>query len=745
MNRSSSLPDSLVERYGRSFKPANVKQDELSPLLKLRTSDLVVDKGHTLVASALESSGNKAGASVAVGFEYALSVGPSRDVTFHIDISGSENLRMSGEHGGGVLRATEVAAGSKDVQIAVVEVCDLAKPWSLHCRYSWTERETSSKELAPGITLVTTEMWTKGRSVTAIMYELKVGDTKGKRVAFHIDFTGSTNLELATGGLRARTVVEPYSSATVGFLQVINPANPWTLKVKCDWSDQAPTSQPVLGRPERRDLAPGLVLITTRCEVNNGDAFRYQLACSKNTVIDFTIDCSESSNMALDGKSSGSTSIQRSIVQPWDRAEVGTVCAIQPQKPWLLKVKLTWSERAPLPPTFVAESEDAAAAAVTSVTEKVANIEIDPNKSIGQANVLQIERSSGSPLGETTQSFNNGDAHSSVHVQPSSIELPTKTSASVISSSAATTAPASATVGTADGALPKPSRRAPGLKLDLDASNSNAGNHGEAVAVTSISEQDSSQKTIMSRRSSGVASGPKIPIMLQAPPPQVPANGQSEISDESKLDTKEISSKVFLTKYQIPGTPTRITYELHIERPCTITFFADFAGSYNLRLERSNDLTITTVAQPFQRTVVAELVVAESGKAWGLKAAYRFQEHDALLSPLSVHAAPSFSDQKLEPMTSPPPPGIIGGDKDGKGGSATDQLASFLIGIGLEEYLTAFRTEQVDWTLLLDMAKNEDSLRSTLKELGVDKLGNRERIITALRRFSTPQNPPTAI
>ena len=67
--------------------------------------------------------------------------------------------------------------------------------------------------------------------------------------------------------------------------------------------------------------------------------------------------------------------------------------------------------------------------------------------------------------------------------------------------------------------------------------------------------------------------------------------------------------------------------------------------------------------------------------------------------------------------------------------AALSKLAEFLKGIGLEEHVQAFESEQVDWDLLLVMAQDEDSLRSTLKELGVTRLGNRERIITSLRQY----------
>ena len=80
------------------------------------------------------------------------------------------------------------------------------------------------KEISQDLYLIRSE------TASSLTYELDCA--KYKRVAFTIDFSGSSNLELSTGGLTLTTTVSPYEKREVAYLIVPNPALPWTLKVK---------------------------------------------------------------------------------------------------------------------------------------------------------------------------------------------------------------------------------------------------------------------------------------------------------------------------------------------------------------------------------------------------------------------------------------------------------------------------------------------------------------------------------
>ena len=68
-----------------------------------------------------------------------------------------------------------------------------------------------SKEIAHNIFLLRDE------TQDAIVYSLD--NAKYKRIVFKMDFRGSENLRLATGGLQREVVVPPYSKVEVAYLQ----------------------------------------------------------------------------------------------------------------------------------------------------------------------------------------------------------------------------------------------------------------------------------------------------------------------------------------------------------------------------------------------------------------------------------------------------------------------------------------------------------------------------------------------
>mmetsp|Transcript_17287 Transcript_17287/g.31748 ORF Transcript_17287/g.31748 Transcript_17287/m.31748 type:complete len:441 (+) Transcript_17287:342-1664(+) len=296
------------------------------------------------------------------GFIYQVKTEPEREVSFHVDLIGSENLCLENE---GLLTKSLVPAGSDFVPVARVEVKDLESPWSLQCRYAWTEREKTVLEIDPDVFLEVTDLWSKGRAVTAIEYKLDV--KCNKRIDISLSFEGSTNLELATGGLLARAVVEPFSVASIAYLQVIEVSRPWRLTLKYDWSPEEP-QLPVMDHAGRQELAPGLSLLSTRTSSSAGEFFTYQVACSKNMIIHFTLDCTGSTNVRLENDEL----VQRTKIRPWDREDIGIVKVVDPSKPWSLRIKLSWSELAVKVPSFISESKDTLPNIVSHI-----NIELD--------------------------------------------------------------------------------------------------------------------------------------------------------------------------------------------------------------------------------------------------------------------------------------------------------------------------------------------------------------------------------
>jgi len=598
-----------------SFRANVVKDEDLSRVVKLRTSDLL-DRDEP------QDEGRGSKRAVA-GFQYDLSVGPERDVHFHLDIAGSQNVELM--QGTGTFKKTEVPAGSVAVCVARIMVIDRTKSWTLQCKYTWTEKEKQEKKVADGIFLETVDMWTKGRMVTSIDYRLR--NETSKRISFTLDFRGSENLELATGGLIKKVVAEPNSTTDVAYLQVIKATVPWTLKCKYEWCDEAP-ERPVLGVPERKELSPGITLITTRSESGGTDTFKYQLACSKNVIVDFRLDCSECDNMNLKDED---LLEKRTVVQPWDRVEVGTVSVINPTRPWSLRCKFHWSERSPKPP---------------SVTDQQGS-----------------PMSSGSAIGN----------ESGINFVDNKISL----DAADLGSAAAT------------GAASK---------------SENLKTRQSAKSLLGLEEADVS--------SFSKSSAAPVHFSLRAPPPP-PA--PDEQSDEGKVDCKEIGQKIFLTSTQIPGRPTIINYELEVRKSAKVVITIDFNGSSNLLLEESQDMRKTCAVMPFKKTEIAKLRVVDCspGATWALRCKYTFEEQDVTISESSSsRSLPVSGDEKSEHL----------------------DIDTFLKKLSLAEHIPLFKSEQIDFNLLVEMSSDELALRETLKELGVSKIGPREKIITELRK-----------
>ncbi|KAH9257086.1 hypothetical protein BASA81_004907 [Batrachochytrium salamandrivorans] len=119
-----------------------------------------------------------------------------------------------------------------------------------------------STELAEGIVLYTTDHFSRPSTssssgvrsasptptIASIEFELHV--LKNKLVIFEIDFTGSTNLRLASPAaasspLKRKTCVEPNNPTQVALVQIADPSKSWSLETKYTWLEENPgTVQP---------------------------------------------------------------------------------------------------------------------------------------------------------------------------------------------------------------------------------------------------------------------------------------------------------------------------------------------------------------------------------------------------------------------------------------------------------------------------------------------------------------------
>ena len=183
--------------------------------------DRALSPNVTLHCSRLEAASGIRGILV----EYSLSVTGGRQVVFDVDFQGSENVVLkcgsNNLKGPGSVKA-KVGDGESRKVIALLKVVDAQKSWTVDMKYTWTERQSISKEISRNIFLETVDVWNKGRTLMAIEYYLSV--KKDRRVTFDIDFSGSQNLELVSGGLKKREVVLPNDRLQVAHLQVIDPA-----------------------------------------------------------------------------------------------------------------------------------------------------------------------------------------------------------------------------------------------------------------------------------------------------------------------------------------------------------------------------------------------------------------------------------------------------------------------------------------------------------------------------------------
>ena len=189
---------------------------------------------------------------------------------------------------------------------------------------------STQKELAHNIFL-----W-RHETDNEIVYELD--NAKYKDIRFKMDFSGSQNLALTTGGNTILTKVSPYKRVVVGVLKVRNTRATSQLRVKYTWEEMDPCSPPS-GTPKKEELGPGIFLHTKR--TTDPDTFVYSISYKNyGSRLKFTINFSGSQNLYFD---SGSlTKTMR--VEAYETVLLGTLRPIVPSNSWSLKTKYTWSE-----------------------------------------------------------------------------------------------------------------------------------------------------------------------------------------------------------------------------------------------------------------------------------------------------------------------------------------------------------------------------------------------------------------
>lgn len=214
-----------------------------------------------------------------------------------------------------------------------------------------------STELAEGIVLYTTDHFSTPLSssgvrsasptptISSIEFELHV--LKNKLVIFEIDFTGSTNLRLASPStpsssqLKRKTCVEPNNPTQVALVQIADPSKSWSLETKYTWLEENPgTVQPGQSKQER--LADGLLLTTTR----TAEMFVFHLTVERSSPVRVTLDCSKSENleMVLGNNQPGVGNVTSVTLPAFSRS---LVCSLQVRDLALgykLKTKWSWSE-----------------------------------------------------------------------------------------------------------------------------------------------------------------------------------------------------------------------------------------------------------------------------------------------------------------------------------------------------------------------------------------------------------------
>mmetsp|Transcript_32357 Transcript_32357/g.39813 ORF Transcript_32357/g.39813 Transcript_32357/m.39813 type:complete len:373 (+) Transcript_32357:195-1313(+) len=275
-----------------------------------------------------------------------------RETDFNINFSGSENVILCFEQGkdervgeGQIGRIKPIRKtikpGTERLLIGLLEVVDDRNPWTVEAKYTWVEKRMVEKNLTQNMSMKIIDRLLQGRTLAAIEYLLVFRSPEPSKIVFDIDFSKSSNIELKSGGLKKRTLIDSdnVEHIQIAYLQVLDLQKPWDLKCSYEWREEV--SKPHGSFADESVLSPNVVLITSRVEEANVDAFRYEIVSSKNNDIDFLFDCSQCENMRLMSTCDLCTGVS---VKAWEHKYVDTIMVVDPKKSWKLKPKFSWNE-----------------------------------------------------------------------------------------------------------------------------------------------------------------------------------------------------------------------------------------------------------------------------------------------------------------------------------------------------------------------------------------------------------------
>jgi hypothetical protein len=202
------------------------------------------------------------------------------------------------------------------------------------------------------------------------------------------------------------------------------------------------------------------------------------------------------------------------------------------------------------------------------------------------------------------------------------------------------------------------------------------------------------------------------PIGTRSPAQQLPA---APALKQPKRE--DISPGVVLITETTETRPTEIIYVLQVEKATEVLFECDFAGSVNLELVGAGGdaLKQSTRVPPFGKRQVARLRARDPELSWKLVCRYVWEEEDVGVSGATSSAGAA------DVLISPAKP------------RTHSSLAQLLASIGMGEYAAAFEREELSLDLLRVMARNETEFRRSLQELGISKMGHREKILLAVK------------
>ena len=552
--------------------------------------------------------------------------------------------------------------------------------------------------IADGLVLTSRDVLTATGALRGIEYELEV--KKDKVVVFEIDFAGSTNLALAgAGGLKRTTTVKPFSKQRVALVEVRDPDAGWALETRYTWVEENPNAV-LPGASKREALSEGVFIVTTRSDRSSPtapDQYTYEAVVEKNATVKITLDFSECTNIELVGGKAPvgvlSTTPPKTatvVVQPFSRARIGVLAAKNPAKGYSLRTKWSWTETPGAVPS--PQFDDAAWA-----SNGGGGADAPPTRYRDDADFVAAPApGSGRPRMGLVQTPPRAQY---LHTDDDDVVG----AYGKRSSNPAVGAAAAAPFG------------------------------GYRLPLVPLSQQQQQQPQPPTQK----------PLGLSA---RANANANASKATSPGSLTKrseEISPHVVLTTETIEGTwerPTEVVYRLSVGKNTRVVFTADFTGSANLvvvapvaTVVASKPMSVTSSVDPFAAAEVARLRCVDPSLGWKLVCKYAWSEEDVDLDAEEVSPPPPPPPPPTMPPPMMPPPQP---NTTPTATALTTRYASLrelLQSLGLEAYVSTFEREELTLELLRVMSRDEAEFRHSLQQLGISKMGHREKILLAVK------------